>query len=84
MLVNAFNGRDGPIYSAILAICVVAAGVLLVSLFARVTLWVKIPTLLSLIGGATIMLAAPNFGANQQALLGLIVAVVGVLAIRSA
>jgi hypothetical protein len=83
-LVNAFNGADGPIYSALMVVSIVAAGALLVSLFARVSGWVKWPLFLALAAGSAAMLAAPSFGANMQALVGLGLSALGVLAINSA
>ena len=82
-LVHAFSGKDGPIYSVIVCVSLVAAGVLLVSLFSRVAGWVKMLTLVGVIGGATMLLAAPSVGAIQQAAVGLVGAAVGILAVST-
>ncbi len=82
-LVNVFNGKDGPIYSFILFVSIFAAGVLLVSLFARVARWVKVSTFIALLGGTAVLLGAPSFGVVMQSMGGLAVAAIGVLAINT-
>ncbi len=82
--VGAFRGADAPFYTGMLLISVVAAGVLLVSLFQRVVGWLKWLTALALIGSAVLMGSAPSLPVTEQVLGGIVVALVGVFAVSTA
>lgn len=82
--VGAFRGADAPFYTGMLLASVVAAGVLLVSLFQRVAAWLKWLTALALIGSAVLMGSAPSLPVTEQVLGGIIAALLGTLAVSTA
>ena len=75
-LAGAFSGGDAPFYIAMLIISVVAAGVLLVSLFRPIAGWVKGLSLFGLICSAGLMVLVQNFPVSQQVLIGVVLALV--------
>ena len=78
-LVGAFKGGDAPFYSGMLIVGVVAAGVLLISLFQRVVGWIKWLMVLATLGSAVTLGAAPALPVIQQIIAGLIFATLGLL-----
>jgi hypothetical protein len=81
--VGAFKGADAPFYSTMLLASVVAAGVLLVSLFQRIAGWIKWLTFLSVLGAAALLSNAPAFPVVMQSLSGFAATLLGLLFVSS-
>ena len=81
-LAGAFGGGDAGIYFFITLVAVAAAGVLLLSFAKPTKRWLRWTVLgLSVLSMAFLMLA-PAFGAVGQAITGLVLVIVGALAIE--
>jgi len=72
--VSAFGGGDAPIYTGMLIISVISAGVLVISISNKPNKIVKWLTFALLLVSIGLMTAAPAFPVNEQILLGLFVA----------
>lgn len=81
-LAGAFGGGDAGIYLFITLVAVAAAGVLLLSFAKPTKSWLKWTVLgLSALSAALLMFA-PAFGAVGQAITGLVLVIISVLAIE--
>ena len=78
-LISAFGGGDSPFYTGMLAISILSAGVLLLSIFNKSNNIIKWTTFLLLLGSAGLKTQAKAFPVNQQIMLGLIFAAIALL-----
>ena len=81
--VSAFDGADSPFYMAMLVISVIGAGVLLLGLFNKSNKIVKWVMVVLFLGSTGLMFNAPNFPVNMQIIIGLVVAAVATIFIRT-
>jgi uncharacterized membrane protein YeaQ/YmgE (transglycosylase-associated protein family) len=81
--VSAFDGADSPFYMAMLVISVIGAGVLLLGLFNKSNKIVKWVMFVLLFGCIGLMFNAPNLPVNMQIIIGLVVATVATIFIRT-
>ena len=68
---------------AMLVISVIGAGVLLLGLFNKSNKIIKWVMVVLFLGSAGLMLNAPNFPVNMQIIIGLVVAAVATMCIRT-
>ena len=82
-LVSAFNGADSPFYTMMLIISVIGAGVLLLGLFNKSKKIFMGVMVVLFLGSGGLMLNAPNLPVNMQIIIGLVVAAVATIFIRT-
>ena len=81
-VVAAFRGGDAVFYFGIAAISIFAAGVLLISFAKQLPSVLKWFLFVLLLLCAFVLFNAPGFGAVLQAMIGIIIAIIGVLALE--
>ena len=81
-MVSVLDGADAPFYMAMLMVSVLGAGVLLLALAGKSSRAVKWTMVALLADCIALMLNAPSLPANEQTVIGLIVAIGAILWIR--
>jgi hypothetical protein len=79
--VHAFRGSDASFYTTFLVVSVVAGAVLFAFILGKANFWVKWLTAVAVAGSAALMLAAPSFPVLIQIEIGLVLTLMGLLAV---
>lgn len=81
-LARAFGGGDAGIYFLITLVAVAVAGVLLMSFAKPIKGWIKWTMLVSAALSVAILMLAPSFGAVWDTIMGLALALIGLISIE--